>query len=81
MFLGGSGQARKGWRSRIVCTRSGPVDTMSIGAPITTAEGGTFTIDTSLAITDARGRTANITSTDTLASNGVIHVVDTVLTP
>ena len=31
-----------------------------VGAPITTAETGTFTVDASLKITDARGRKANI---------------------
>ena len=28
------GIGRYGWRSRIVCSRSGPVETMSIGAPM-----------------------------------------------
>ena len=34
-----------------------------------------------LAITDQRDRTANITATDVLASNGVIHVIDKVILP
>lgn len=54
---------------------------LPIGTPITTVETGTFTVDANLTITDARGRTSNITATDTLASNGVIHVIDTVLLP
>jgi uncharacterized surface protein with fasciclin (FAS1) repeats len=52
-----------------------------VGTPITTVEGETFTVDGSLAITDQRGRKANITATDILASNGVIHVVDKVILP
>jgi uncharacterized surface protein with fasciclin (FAS1) repeats len=34
-----------------------------------------------LAITDRRGRQANITATDILASNGAIHVIDKVILP
>ncbi|MGY4830851.1 fasciclin domain-containing protein [Sphaerotilaceae bacterium SBD11-9] len=52
-----------------------------VGAPITTVEGETFTVNASLAITDRRNRTANITATDVLASNGVIHVIDKVILP
>ncbi len=52
-----------------------------IGAPITTLEGGTFTVDTDLRITDARGRLSNIVDTDVITSNGVIHVIDKVLLP
>jgi uncharacterized surface protein with fasciclin (FAS1) repeats len=51
------------------------------GAPITTLQGETFTVDAALAITDRRGRKSNITGTDVLASNGVIHVIDRVLLP
>jgi len=53
-----------------------PVET-----PITTVQGQTFTIDANLVITDQRGRTARITETDLLASNGVIHVIDRVILP
>ena len=35
----------------------------------------------SSAITDGAGRSARITATDVLASNGVIHVIDRVLLP
>lgn len=52
-----------------------------IGTPITTVESGQFTIDGSLAITDARGRKAKIVTTDVQASNGVIHVIDKVILP
>jgi uncharacterized surface protein with fasciclin (FAS1) repeats len=52
-----------------------------VGTPITTVQGGTFTVGTNLAITDARGRTSNIVATDVLASNGVIHVIDRVILP
>ena len=46
-----------------------------------TVEGETFSINSSLVITDHGGRTANITATDILASNGVIHVIGKVLLP
>lgn len=51
------------------------------GTPITTVEGGMFTIDESLEITDERGRTAKIITTDRFATNGMIHVLDRVLLP
>lgn len=52
-----------------------------VGSPIATVEKETFTVNASLAITDQRGRNANITATDVLASNGVIHVIDKVILP
>lgn len=52
-----------------------------LGAPITTVQGQTFTVDGGLAITDQRGRVANIVETDVLASNGVIHALDRVILP
>ena len=52
-----------------------------VGAAIPTVEGGTFTIDAGLAITDQSARQSAIVGTDVLASNGVIHVVDRVLLP
>lgn len=51
------------------------------GTPITTLQAQTFTVTPSLAITDQRGRSANIAATDVLASNGVIHVIDRVILP
>lgn len=52
-----------------------------LNAAITTVQGETFTVDAALAITDRRGRKANIVATDVLASNGVIHVLDKVVLP
>jgi uncharacterized surface protein with fasciclin (FAS1) repeats len=52
-----------------------------IGTPITTLQGEKFTVDASLVITDARARKANITATDILATNGVIHLIDKVILP
>ena len=52
-----------------------------VGAAITTVQGETFTVNAALAITDKRGRTSNITGTDVLARNGVIHVIDKVILP
>ena len=50
----------------------------------TTVEGGklTFTMDMhKIKITDEKGGTAFITTADVMQSNGVIHVIDTVLMP
>jgi uncharacterized surface protein with fasciclin (FAS1) repeats len=52
-----------------------------VGTAITTLQGQTFTVDATLAITDRRMRRSNITATDVLTSNGVIHVLDQVLLP
>ena len=52
-----------------------------IGTPITTVQGEPFSISASLAISDQRGRSANIVATDVLTSNGVIHVLDKVILP
>jgi uncharacterized surface protein with fasciclin (FAS1) repeats len=52
-----------------------------VGAPITTLQGGSFSVNAQLAITDGRERTANIVATDVLTSNGVIHVIDRVILP
>jgi uncharacterized surface protein with fasciclin (FAS1) repeats len=52
-----------------------------VGAAITTVQGATFTVAADLSITDQAGRVANITATDVLASNGVIHVIDKVILP
>lgn len=54
-----------------------------VGKAITTVQGGIFKVESTggLKITDGRNRTANITSTDTTATNGVIHVVDKVILP
>ena len=52
-----------------------------VGQPITTLQGETFSVDSSLTITDQRSRRAAIVATDVLASNGVIHVIDKVILP
>jgi uncharacterized surface protein with fasciclin (FAS1) repeats len=52
-----------------------------IGAAITTLQSETFTVDASLTITDQRSRKSKITATDLVASNGVVHVIDTVILP
>jgi uncharacterized surface protein with fasciclin (FAS1) repeats len=52
-----------------------------VGAPVTTLQGGSFTIDANLRVIDARGRTAHLTATDVFATNGVLHVLDRVLLP
>jgi uncharacterized surface protein with fasciclin (FAS1) repeats len=52
-----------------------------VGPAIPTLQGGTFTVDATLAITDQRARKSNITATDVLTSNGVIHVIDKVILP
>lgn len=54
------------------------------GYTITTVNGGTLTatIDGgSVILTDATGGTATVTATDVEASNGLIHVIDTVVMP
>lgn len=51
------------------------------GVQPATVEGETFSIGGDLKIADGRGRTASITATDVLASNGVIHVIDKVILP
>jgi uncharacterized surface protein with fasciclin (FAS1) repeats len=51
------------------------------GKPITSLQGETFTIDTTATITDARARTSSIKTTDILATNGVVHVIDKVILP
>ena len=54
------------------------------GYSIETVNGGTLTatvVDGNVVLTDAAGGTATVTATDVDASNGVIHVIDTVLMP
>ncbi|MEM1194519.1 MAG: fasciclin domain-containing protein [Pseudomonadota bacterium] len=51
---------------------------------VTTVGGGTFTaaiVDGAVVLTDAAGNTSTVTSTDVEASNGLVHVIDTVLMP
>ena len=54
------------------------------GYTIETVNGGTLTAmleGGNVMLTDAQGNTATVTQTDIDASNGVIHVIDTVLMP
>ena len=51
---------------------------------VTTVNGATFTVSTdggSVVITDGEGNEATVTRTDIVTSNGVIHVIDSVLLP
>lgn len=54
------------------------------GYEMTTVAGGTLTatvVDGGVVLTDAAGNTAKVTATDVAASNGMIHVIDTVMMP
>ncbi len=53
------------------------------GAQATTVQGQALTLSLNggPGITDAQGRKANIVTTDVMASNGVIHVIDKVILP
>ncbi|NBC57242.1 MAG: fasciclin domain-containing protein, partial [Bacteroidetes bacterium] len=49
-----------------------------------TVSGDSFTVTTkndSVVIMDAKGNTSTIVKTDVKSSNGVIHVIDTVILP
>ncbi|MFC0679690.1 fasciclin domain-containing protein [Lysobacter korlensis] len=54
-------------------------------ATLTTVQGGTLTAtaspDGGVTLTDAKGNKAQVTTADVMQSNGVIHVIDTVLMP
>ena len=59
-------------------------DAGDAGYSIDTVGGGTLTaklVDGNVVLTDAAGGTATVTATDVAASNGVVHVIDTVLMP
>ena len=48
---------------------------------ITTLLGATFTVDKDAKITDIAGQEASIVTPNISASNGIIHVIDTVILP
>lgn len=51
---------------------------------VETVAGGTLTasvVDGTVVLTDAQGGTANVIATDVDASNGVVHLIDSVLMP
>lgn len=52
-----------------------------LNTDITTVEGATFQVNSSLQIVDVANRLPNIVTTDVLTSNGVIHVIDRVILP
>ncbi|MBC8099560.1 MAG: fasciclin domain-containing protein, partial [Armatimonadetes bacterium] len=59
-------------------------DALSDGIEVTTLNGGIFTVgiaDGVVTLTDANGRVSTVTAVDLEATNGVIHVIDTVLLP
>jgi uncharacterized surface protein with fasciclin (FAS1) repeats len=61
------------------------VDSMGGKLTLKTVQGGTLTVekvsDSQLAVIDSKGSKANITISNVLQSNGVIHVIDSVLLP
>lgn len=52
-----------------------------LNTAITTVEGSTFQVNSSLQIVDGAARLSNIVTTDVLTRNGVIHVIDKVILP
>jgi len=57
---------------------------LSDGQEITTVQGGTLTVGIDgdmVTLTDESGATVNVVATDIAADNGVIHVIDGVVTP
>ena len=54
------------------------------GQKVATVQGGELTVNVDgdkVSLTDVAGNTVNVTATDVEASNGVIHVIDSVLMP
>ncbi|MBU1441638.1 MAG: fasciclin domain-containing protein [Gammaproteobacteria bacterium] len=52
-----------------------------LNSPITTVQGQTITINSSLQIIDQKARTSAIVATDIFNTNGVVHLIDKVLLP
>jgi uncharacterized surface protein with fasciclin (FAS1) repeats len=60
------------------------IDAGEGSANVTTVQGGTLTAtraNGAIRLTDANGGTATVTATDLAGSNGVVHVIDTVIMP
>lgn len=65
-------------------TLTNAIETNDGSYEITTVNGGTLTAtieDGNVVLTDAAGGKSTVTATDVEASNGMIHVIDTVLMP
>ena len=65
-------------------TLTNAIETGGGSYEITTVNGGTLAAtiqDGNVVMTDAAGGTSTVTATDVAASNGMIHVIDTVLMP
>ncbi len=58
-------------------------DEITDGMSVTTSQGESFIINLGddVVITDANGRTSTVIATDVQGTNGVIHVIDTVILP
>jgi uncharacterized surface protein with fasciclin (FAS1) repeats len=57
---------------------------LSNGQVITTVNGATLTVeimDGSVKLVDAKGNKATVATADVEASNGVVHIIDTVVLP
>lgn len=51
------------------------------GKPIQTINGNAISINTDAKILDAKGNLSQITTTDVMTGNGVVHIIDTVILP
>lgn len=58
-------------------------DQLTEGQTITTVQGENLTVslEGGVSFTDAAGESANVTTADVLATNGVVHIIDKVLIP
>lgn len=56
-------------------------DDVPLNTPIATLQGASFQVGSDLRITDGRGRSAAIVTTDIACSNGVVHIIDKVILP
>lgn len=67
-----------------VATLSQQIEAGNGSTMLTTVQGGMLTVRATTGgatVTDAQGNVANVTTADVMQSNGVIHVIDTVLMP